>query len=95
MRRWMFLPRVQQTAQMSHVQFTEKLFDDTVLMRTSPTANSRDASDSVTNTPAVQLAAQRQMPTTKQIPKTVEILHVVQRQCPSFMRSRRSLSYRS
>ena len=47
------------------------------------------------NTPAVQPTAQRQMPTIKKIPKTVEILHVVQRQCPSSRRPRRSLSYRS
>ena len=43
--------RVQKTAQMPQVQFIEKLIDDTVLMRTnsgspSPTANSRDVSDS-------------------------------------------------
>ena len=42
----MFLPRVQKTPQMPQVQFTEKMVDDTVLMRTSPTVNSRDASDS-------------------------------------------------
>ena len=30
------------------------------------------------NTPAVQPTAQRHMPTIKKIPKTVEILHVVQ-----------------
>ena len=43
--------RIQKTAQMLQVQFTEKLVDDTVLRRTSsgspsPTAKSRDASDS-------------------------------------------------
>ena len=43
--------RIQKTAQMPQVQFIEKLVDDTVLRRTSsgspsPTANSRDASDS-------------------------------------------------
>ena len=42
----MFLLRIQKTAQMPQVQFTEKLVDDTVLMRTSPTANSRYVSDS-------------------------------------------------
>ena len=42
----MFLPRVQKTEQMSQVQIIEKMVDDSVLMRTSPTANSRDASDS-------------------------------------------------
>ena len=46
MRRSMALPRVQKTAQMPQVQFTEKLVNDTVLMRTSPRANSRDASHS-------------------------------------------------
>ena len=39
----MFLQRVQKTEQVSQVQFIEKLVDDTVLMRTSPTANSRHA----------------------------------------------------
>ena len=47
----MFLPRVQKTAQMPQVQFTEKLVDDAVLMRTSPTANSRDASDAGSSNP--------------------------------------------
>ena len=51
MNRSMFLPRVQKTAQMPRVQFTEKLVDDTVLMRTSPTAISRDASDSGSGNP--------------------------------------------
>ena len=51
--------------------------------------------DRVTNTPAVQPTAQRQTPTIKKILKTVEILHVVQRQCPPSRRSGTSLSYRS
>ena len=42
----MFLPRGRKTAQMPQVPFTEKMVDDTVLMRTSPTANSSGASDS-------------------------------------------------
>ena len=42
----MFLPRVQKAAQMPQVQFTEKMVDDTVLLRASPTVNSSDASDS-------------------------------------------------
>ena len=42
----MFLQRLQKTEQKKQVQFIEKLVDDTGLMRTSPTANSRDASDS-------------------------------------------------
>ena len=41
----------------------------------------------------VSLVTQRQMPTIKKTPKTVEIIHVVQRQRPSSRRSRRSLSY--
>ena len=42
----MILPRVQKTAQMPQVQFTEKMVEDTELMRTSSTAISGDASDS-------------------------------------------------
>ena len=52
MRRSMSLLRVQKTAQMPHVQVTEKMVDDTVLMPTSPTANSRDAPDSGSETDA-------------------------------------------
>ena len=47
----MFLPRVQKTAQMPQFQFTEKLVNDIVLMRTSPTANSGDAPDSGSSNP--------------------------------------------
>ena len=46
MRRSMSLLRGQKTAQMPQVQFTEKLVDGAVLMRRSPTAHSRDVSDS-------------------------------------------------
>ena len=47
---------VQKTAHMPQVQFTKKLVDDTVLMRTrpgspSPTTNSRDASGSGSGNP--------------------------------------------
>ena len=41
----------------------------------------------------VSLVTQRQMPNIEKIPKTVEIFHVVQGQCPSSWRSRRSLSH--
>ena len=48
----MSMLRIQKTAQMPQVQFIDKLVDDPVLRRTSssspsPTANGRDASDSV------------------------------------------------
>ena len=48
----MFLPRAQKTQERSQVLFIEKMVDVTVLMRTSPTANSRDAS--------IQVPAKRQ-----------------------------------
>ena len=45
------------------------------------------------NTPAVQSTASIVSVMTQRHPTTVEIIHVVQRQCPSSRRSRRSLSY--
>ena len=49
-RRSVFLPRVQKTAQVPQVQSTEKMVNDTMFVRTSPTVNSKDASDSGSGT---------------------------------------------
>ena len=54
--------------------------------------------DRVVNTPAVQpiasiVSLMTKMLSLKKIPKTVEIIHVVQRQCTPSRRSRRSLSH--
>ena len=78
---------------MTQVQSPRSVVDDTVIMRTSSsspssTANSEDG-DRVVNTSAVATdsvdrfcVTQREMPNIKKIPKTVETIHVVQRQCP-------------
>ena len=69
---------------MPQVQSTEKLVDDTVLMRTSSrspssTANSEHTSDSGTcnsSESIVSLVTKRQMPTIKKIQKIVEFSQV-------------------
>ena len=71
----------------------------------SSAVNSENASqfrqcDRVVNIPVVQptasivsLATERLMPNIKKIPKSIEIIQVVQRQCPPSRRSKRSLRY--